>query len=385
MRLIGTLNTEQEAYAFYSFLLKEGIQNIYEPFSDEKSGEKQYRIWVYDEDDLEEAIEWMNRYKANPNDSQFQSPELPVIAAPPPPEYSEISEKEELKWQPVRSIPIKKRRTPFSLTNLIIILCGFLFLWNDFEEAAIAKDKGALAAQIALTPLMKNLLFDLPRSYQYIEDLLDTVPLNNVKEEKDLPPEAKALIEKSENTTSWKGIYNYFSQIKKQGHDDTHMFEKIREGQWWRLFTPCVLHRDFLHLLFNMIWVWVLFKQIEERLNKWKICLLILTIGMISNIAQYVMSGPYFLGFSGVVVGMAGFIWVRQRIAPWEGYPLQKGTALFLLFFVIAMFGLELLTFGLHLFSIIEITPNIANTAHIIGGLAGMLLGRMSFFSRRMS
>jgi len=121
------------------------------------------------------------------------------------------------------------------------------------------------------------------------------------------------------------------------------------------------------------------------RLRKMKICLLILIIGVLSNIAQYLVSGPYFLGFSGVVVGLAGFIWVRQKRAPWEGYPLQKGTALFLLFFVLAMFAIELITFGLQLFSIIQVTPNIANTAHIIGGLTGMLLGRFSFFSRKMT
>jgi GlpG protein len=97
------------------------------------------------------------------------------------------------------------------------------------------------------------------------------------------------------------------------------------------------------------------------------------------------MSGPYFLGFSGIVVGMAGFIWVRQKIAPWEGYPLQRNTALFLLLFVLAMFGLEVVTFILQMMSVIKIAPNIANTAHIVGGLAGMLLGKLSFFGRRMS
>jgi GlpG protein len=134
-----------------------------------------------------------------------------------------------------------------------------------------------------------------------------------------------------------------------------------------------------------MIWVWILLKQIEERLSKWKICLLILLIGVISNTCQYLISGPYFLGFSGVAVGLAGFIWMRQKKAPWEGYPLQKGTILFLLFFVVAMFALELFTFGLQLFTAVKITPSIANTAHIVGGLAGMLFGRFSFFGRRAS
>jgi GlpG protein len=388
MRLIGTFDTEKEAYVFYALLLKEGIQNIYEPYSDEKTNIKHYRIWVYDEDDLDMALDWLKRLKENPNDPQFQNLELPLAATPPPPDYAQISEAEEQKWQPVQSIRIKERRFSFTLMYSIIILCGFLFLWNDFEEAGILKDKGPVAVQIALTPMMKALFFDYPDSYKYIEEVINCFPLNTYKEQKELPPEAQALLKQSDEVPSWRGIYDFFMAAKTQGWKYAKaapMFEEIRQGEVWRLFTPCVLHRDFLHILFNMIWVWILVKQIEERLPKLKICLLILFIGIISNVAQYLMSGPYFLGFSGVVVGLAGFIWVRQKIAPWEGYPLQKSTILFLLFFVIAMFALELFTFTLHLLSVVKITPSIANTAHIIGGLAGMLLGRMSFFGRRFS
>ena len=46
MRLIGTFDTEKEAYTFYSFLLKEGIQNIYEPFTMMNQHKKRYRIWI---------------------------------------------------------------------------------------------------------------------------------------------------------------------------------------------------------------------------------------------------------------------------------------------------------------------------------------------------
>ena len=109
MRLIGAFETEKEAYVFYSFLIKEGIQNIYEPFIEEKTGAKQYRIWVYDEDDLDMAVEWMNRFKQNPNEPQFQNLELPLAATPPPPDYAQITETEELKWKPVQSIRIKER------------------------------------------------------------------------------------------------------------------------------------------------------------------------------------------------------------------------------------------------------------------------------------
>ena len=95
------------------------------------------------------------------------------------------------------------------------------------------------------------------------------------------------------------------------------------------------------------------------------------------------MSGPYFIGLSGVVVGMVGFIWQRQRKAPWEGYPLNKPTILFIVIFVAVMALLEFFAFFMHLFTTFALSPNIANTAHIVGGLVGIGLGRLPFFQRK--
>jgi GlpG protein len=388
MRLIGTFETEKEAYSFYSFLLKEGIQNIYELAEEEKTGVKQYRIWVYDENDLETALEWLKRYRQNPIDPKFQGIDLPLSSVPATPDYKEISQSENLKWRSVPSSRFKIRRFSLTVTHLIITTCAILFFWNNFQEAQIFKKGGPLATEIALTLLQQELLFDYPSSYHAIEEMIDTVDLQSYKELKNLPPEANALLAKAESTPSWKGVFDFFMAAKKQGWQAAEaipMFEKIRQGQVWRFFTPCLMHAGFLHILFNMIWVWILSKQIEERMSKAKLCLMILMIGILSNTIQYLVSGPYFLGFSGVIVGMAGFIWMRQKKAPWEGYPLQKATFLFLFFFILAMLAIEIFTFSLQLFSVIQLVPNIANTAHIVGGVTGILLGRLSFFSRRLS
>lgn len=388
MRLIGTFTTEKEAYNFYSFLLKENIQNIYELGSDQETGLKQYRIWIYDENDLGIAQDWLAKYREHPEDPRFQLPSPPVSGTPPSPAYAEISEKEDQKWQSVPSSRFKNRRFSFVLTRFIIIICGLLFLWDSRQETALLETKGPVAVAIAMTPLQQDLLFDDPASYHYISQLIETVPIQEIKEIKDLPPVAVELLKKSEETPSWRGFYHFFQVAKSQGWATakaTPLFEKISQGEAWRLFTPCLLHRDFLHVLFNMVWVWILMKPLESRLSRGKICLLILVIGVVANVAQYLVSGPYFLGFSGVITGLAGFIWVRQKRAPWEGYTVQKSTLLFLLFFVLAMFLIEMLTWLLQAFSIIQIAPNIANTAHIVGGLMGLLLGRLSFFGRRAS
>ncbi len=382
MRLIGTVETEKQAYAFQALLAKEGIENTYEPFVEGSA--THYRIWIYSEEDLEKATGWMQKLKEHPEDPKFQEA-LSQGYAP----KQAVSPEESADYPPISITEIKLRKVSTLLTNGIILLCAFLFFWSNMEQGKTEEAKGVLVATNRFTSLQEALLFDFPTTYQAIDNFLDTYPLSDYKDFKEMPKEAQQQLEKIERIPFWQGAYPFFLSVKKNGWkraaSQVTLFEKIQKGEIWRFFTPCLLHRDFLHILFNMIWVWVLLKQIEARLSKWKICLLILCIGVISNTAQYLVSGPNFIGFSGVVVGLAGFIWMRQRKAPWEGYPLQKSTFLFLAFFVLAMLLLEIVLFSLKVFSVAEVTPVIANTAHIVGGLFGMLFGRLSFFARRAS
>lgn len=382
MRLLSDFDNEKQAYALYSFLLKEGIQNTYEPFIDPQTKEQRYHIWIIDEDDFYAAEEFLARYRSAPDDPIFQKePPLPLTGAPGP------APSKPPEWKFNISIPPRKHMLAMGLTRMVIVVCGFLFLWNSLQEANLIKSRGAIAQQVGLTPLQKALLFDYPCSYRVFNELLSTLDLKPYKELNELPADERALFAQAEAIPTWQGVTQIILCWDKTSLDyykSIPLFEKIKEGQVWRLFTPCLMHRDFLHIFFNLIWVWILGRQIEERLRKGKMLLLMIIIGVISNIAQYIMSGPYFLGFSGIVVGMAGFIWVRQRTAPWEGYPLHRSTAMFILLFVAAMFALELIAFLLQLFKITELSPFIANTAHIVGGLTGMLLGKFSFFSRRV-
>jgi GlpG protein len=132
-----------------------------------------------------------------------------------------------------------------------------------------------------------------------------------------------------------------------------------------------------------MLWLIVLGKQIEQRLQPWRYGLFILITAIISNTAQYLMSGPNFIGFSGVLVGMLTFIWVRQKIAAWEGYQIDRLTLIFMLIFVISMAAIQVLSFLAEKSFEFAFSPNIANMAHLIGGLVGYFLGRLNFFSWR--
>jgi GlpG protein len=255
-----------------------------------------------------------------------------------------------------------EHRPAHYVTMFFLAMCIAVFCLDWIQTVALS---GASTHQV-LTPVQQLLFFDLPPS---LARLQSSNPENLLQ----IP--------------FWRGIYDWILLKLTTGYTgpaEGPLFTNIREGQIWRLFSPCVLHRDFLHILFNMIWLWMLGRPIEQRIGAGKMLLVTLIAGIGSNVVQYLMSGPLFLGYSGVIMGLAGFIWMRQKVAPWENYPLQRGTILFLAFFVLAMTVLQMLSFFAQLIVHVPFGVNIANSAHISGAIIGMMLGRMSFFSWRV-
>ena len=83
-------------------------------------------------------------------------------------------------------------------------------------------------------------------------------------------------------------------------------FPEIRAGQVWRLVTPIFLHAGVLHLVFNMLWLYQLGGQIEAQESSGYFAVMVLVLAVICNTGQYVVSGPLFIGMSGVVYGLLG-------------------------------------------------------------------------------
>jgi GlpG protein len=148
---------------------------------------------------------------------------------------------------------------------------------------------------------------------------------------------------------------------------------EVRHGQVWRLFTPMFLHFGVLHLLFNMLWLRDLGSMVEARKGSWMLLLLVLVIAAVSNVGQYLVSGPMFGGMSGVVYGLLGYVWMQGRFNRTSNLSLQKQTVtLMIVWFFVCLSGL--------------VGP-IANTAHAIGaglGIAwGYVAARLSTMMRR--
>lgn len=385
MRIVCTLNDQKQAQTLSTFLNAEGIENQLEIAKETDWGTQTYgdficRIWVVDEDHVEAANSWVNLFKQDPNNPLFYlHPKLAAAAAglekDTPPKL--------IKPSPPGVPPAVEPLG--TITLYIILLCCILFFITEFTEPTVTSYPPTLPpTPLFSAPLKKKLLYDYPYAYEIVDKLVNLYGIERLQDPQDLPLEGQLLIAKFHQTPYWKGFYDIVLN-KLQGTPPaqdipTPMFEKLKKGEYWRLISPCFLHSDILHIIFNMIWLIILGKQIEKRLGAPRYLLFIILTGIFSSTAQYLMGGPNFIGFSGVVCGMLTFIWARQKISAWEGYQLEKSTMLFMVFFILSMFSLQLISFYLEANQQSPISPGIANTAHLSGAALGYVLGRLPFF-----
>ncbi|WP_421852373.1 rhomboid family intramembrane serine protease [Marinomonas sp.] len=154
----------------------------------------------------------------------------------------------------------------------------------------------------------------------------------------------------------------------KNGHIYFYdLAEVFSKGEYWRFFTPTLLHFSVLHIIFNTLWIWEIGGKLERIIGSvvWSIGVVI--IAVLSNVLQYQISGyPLFGGLSGVVYGLIGFAWLLPILN--KRWPIIISQQL-MVFFVIW------LGIGYTLFPEMLGLGSIANTAHSIGLLSGLALG----------
>ncbi len=128
--------------------------------------------------------------------------------------------------------------------------------------------------------------------------------------------------------------------------------------EFWRLFTPALLHFSILHLVFNLLWWWYLGGMIEKHSGSAKLVLLLCIAAVIPNVGQYWLAGPNFGGLSGVVYALLGYIWWTGWFAPEKGLSLPKPYIGFMLVWLVLGF-----------FPVLGL--NVANGAHLLGLAVG--------------
>ena len=140
---------------------------------------------------------------------------------------------------------------------------------------------------------------------------------------------------------------------------------QVRAGEFWRLFSPAFIHFGLLHLLFNMMWLYQLGCMIEARQGTLRFALLVVVTDVGPMIAQYLVGGPgYVGGMSGVVYGLAGYVWMRGKYDRASGVFLDRQNVQWLLIWLVVCYT--------------GAVGNVANTAHLAGLIIGVVWGRVS-------
>ncbi|PWI31867.1 rhomboid family intramembrane serine protease GlpG [Vibrio albus] len=140
-------------------------------------------------------------------------------------------------------------------------------------------------------------------------------------------------------------------------------FPALAGEQWqlWRWVSHALLHFSVLHIAFNLLWWWQLGGDIERHLGSVKLLTIFLLSAALSGAGQYWVEDAYFGGLSGVVYALMGYLWLMGSRAPESGLFIPKPIVVFMLVWLVLGY--------------VQPYMAIANTAHLMGLLSGVVLG----------
>ena len=326
MRRIGNLADQTLAKRFCDYLLTVSIEANADPRVDDPTADpvaKTWDIWIRDEKDVDQAREELARFQENPNDERFKaSADAGRIRDKKAAEDARRAKKivQRPKWSDsgatgnvLAGAAVKQQGIPVTIGIIVLsVVCGFAANFNKPQ------------------------------------------PTNLQKKIRD----AMAFVEPSEYASS--------------GRDP---FASLRKGEVWRVLTPMFMHGDEMHVAFNMLMIYFLGAIIERLHGSLFLAALVIVTHLAGVALQVLLPGaesmpwflerlagsPMFVGASGAVYGLFGFLWLRPRFD--ASYPVRMVTmnvVIILGWLVFCMLPI----FDLH----------IANGAHLGGLLAGMAI-----------
>ena len=82
--------------------------------------------------------------------------------------------------------------------------------------------------------------------------------------------------------------------------------------------------------------------ETKLRVKGWKFFVTFVAIlAVCSNFSQFLISGPNFGGMSGVVYGLFGYVWIKSRLDPGDGFQIDPTIAMIMFgFFAICFTGI---------------------------------------------
>ena len=138
-------------------------------------------------------------------------------------------------------------------------------------------------------------------------------------------------------------------------------------NEWWRLIAPTFVHFSMTHLVFNCLWIYILGQRIEKLDGLSVFLFIFILTGILSNAGQFFWTQQYlFGGLSGAVYGLLGYCFIIELDGRHGRYGLPEALYLFMFIWLLVGFTGVLNFFGF---------GNVANTAHLVGMIAGFIIG----------
>lgn len=155
-------------------------------------------------------------------------------------------------------------------------------------------------------------------------------------------------------------VYNYGLQVNYL----------VGEGELWRLFTAMFLHGGFLHMLFNVFWLYLFGPEMESIAGKARFTTIYIVAGIVGNVATFFMYPINYasLGASGSIYGIFG------AFAALVYYTRNTMPALKQMIIPLIVISV-ILTF---------LQPDVNATAHIAGLITGFILGLVYLHPKRI-
>jgi len=150
--------------------------------------------------------------------------------------------------------------------------------------------------------------------------------------------------------------------------------EEVLDGAWWRLLTSTFLHFGFLHLLMNMLGLYILGPFVEYALSGWRYLLLYLSSGVGSMLVVSLAThfgyseAQFVVGASGSVMGIVG----ATAAILLQGWRRDKSR--------LASRRLRFILFIIAFQVIFDLSiPQVSFTGHTSGLIIGFLVGLMLY------
>jgi membrane associated rhomboid family serine protease len=176
--------------------------------------------------------------------------------------------------------------------------------------------------------------------------------------------------------------------VYQYGAVPAHILQGVNLGRpmlepaWLTIFTAMFMHGGWLHILGNMLFLWVFGNNVEDNMGKAKFIIFYLTCGFAATAAQLLMMADSpaakvpMLGASGAVAGVLGAYLVK-----FPGARVRNLVFLFPFITVISLpawvvlgFWFVLQFFSAAVSGLAETTGGVAYFAHVGGFIAGMIL-----------